>query len=127
MNNELLQAISDMMDKKLEPITATVGSLTTTVDSLTVNMDSLTATVDSLTVAVDALTTEIHVIHERLDRIEHRLDVLEFKQERTDKKLDDLQLNMKIFERDVKKELHTLRDEMDTVIELLKIHKIMPV
>lgn len=113
MDNELLQAISDMMDKKLEPVIAKV-------DTLAANQNTLTANVNTL-------AAEIHVINGRLDRIEQRLDVIEFKQERTEKKLNDLQLNMKLFERDIKRDIHTLRDEMDTVIELLKIHKIMPV
>lgn len=113
MNNELLQAISDIMDKKLEPVIAKV-------DTLAANQNTLTAN-------VNMLAAEIHVINGRLDRIEQRLDVIEFKQERTEKKLNDLQLNVELFERDIKRDIHTLRDEMDTVIELLKIHKIMPV
>ncbi len=113
MNNELLQAISDMMDKKLEPVIAKVDTLDTNVNTLTANVNTLAA--------------EIRTINGRLDRIEQRLDVIEFKQERTEKKLNDLQLNVELFERDIKRDIHTLRDEMDTVIELLKIHKIMPV
>lgn len=120
MDNELLQAISDMMDKKLEPVIAKV-------DTLAANQNTLTTNVNTLTANVNTLAAEIHVINGRLDRIEQRLDVIEFKQERTEKKLNDLQLNMKLFERDIKRDIHTLRDEMDTVIELLKIHKIMPV
>ena len=83
MDKELLQAISDMMDKKLEPIT------------------------------------------DRLDKMDTRLDVIEYKEDRTSKKLDDLQLDARLAERDIRKDIHTLRDEMDTVIELLKIHKIV--
>lgn len=76
MDNELLKAISDMMDEKLKPIN-------------------------------------------------QRLDVIEYKEDRTSKKLDDLQLDVRLAERDIRKDIHTLRDEMDTVIELLKIHKIV--
>lgn len=78
MDNELLQAISDMMDKKLEPIN-------------------------------------------------QRLDIIEYKEDRNSKKLDDLQLDMRLAERDIRKDIHTLRDEMDTVIELLKIHKMIQI
>ncbi len=85
MDKELLQAISDMMDKKLEPIT------------------------------------------DRLDKMDTRLDVIEYKEDRTSKKLDDLQLDVRLAERDIRKDIHTLRDEMDTVLELLKIHKIVQI
>lgn len=63
---------------------------------------------------------------ERLDRIDGRLDILEMKQDLTAKKLDDLQLDVKIFERDTKRNFHKLNDEMDTVIEILKVNGLIP-
>ena len=87
-NEQLLQAISEMMDKKLN---------------------------DSL-----------QPINNRLDKIEGRLDVLEVLQKRTTKKLDDLQLDVKIAERDIRRDIHDLNDEMDTVIEILKLNDMLP-
>lgn len=99
MNQELLQAISDLMDQKLEPISSRL-------DSMDVRFDG---------------------IDRRLDKVDQRLDILEYKQDRTDKMLDDLQMDIKLLERDLKKGIHKLQDGMDTIIELLKIHKIVPV
>lgn len=76
-NEKLLQAISDMMDKKLEPIN-------------------------------------------------NRLDIMELKQERTSKKLDDLRLDVAIAERDIRRDIHELKDEMETVIEVLRMNEMLP-
>ena len=92
MNQELLQAISDLMDQKLEPISSRLGG-----------------------------------IDRRLDKVDQRLDILEYKQDRTAKKLNSLQIDVEILKQDVKNDIHTLQDGMDTIIELLKIHKIGPV
>lgn len=99
MNQELLQAISDMMDLKLAPIAGRLDSMDSRFDG----------------------------IDKRFDKMDQRLDALDFKQNRTAKKLEDLHLDIKINIRDMKKDIYTLKDQMDTVIELLKIHKIVQV
>ena len=76
-NEKLLQAISDMMDKKLEPII-------------------------------------------------NRLDVLEHKQTRTEKKVDNLRIDVAVAERDIRRDIMELKDEMETVIEVLKMHDMIP-
>ena len=80
-NEQLLQAISDMMDKKLD---------------------------------------------ERLAPINNRLDIIELKQDRTAKKLEDLRLDVAVAERDIRRDIHELKDETETVIEVLKMHELLP-
>lgn len=63
---------------------------------------------------------------ERLKPIENRLDIMELKQDRTIKKLDDLQLDVKIAERDIRRDIHILKDEMETVAEVLKQNELIP-
>jgi hypothetical protein len=65
-------------------------------------------------------------LSQQLKPICDRLDIIELKQNLTSKKLDDLQLDMKIAERDIRRDIHTLTDEMDTVIEILKQHDLIP-
>ena len=91
LTNEDIKAISDLMDRKLEPINQRLDQ-----------MDN------------------------RLDKMDNRLDLIELKQDRTSKKLDDLQLDVKIAERDIRRDIHTLNDEMETVIEVLKLNEMIP-
>ena len=66
------------------------------------------------------------MIDQKLQPINIRLDILEVKQDRTMKKLDDFQLDMKVSERNINRNIHKLQDEMDTVIEVLKLHELVP-
>ncbi len=96
MNNEqLLQAISDMIDQKLE-------------EKLDQKLDE-----------------KLKPVYMRLDRVESRLDSVEVKQDRTIRKLDDFQLDTKVAERTVSRNIHRLQDEMETVIEVLKLNKMV--
>ena len=74
----------------------------------------------------DIVENKLDKIENRLDKVENRLDVIELKQDRTSKKLDDLQINVKIAERDIRRDIHNLNDEMETVIEILKQHELIP-
>lgn len=63
---------------------------------------------------------------EKLKPVFDRLDRLEYKHDRSEKKLDNLQLDMKIMERDIKRELHVLSDQTETIIEVLKQNELLP-
>lgn len=74
-----------------------------------------------------ALTNEdLKAIMDLLKPIADRLDVIEMKQDIASKKLDDLKLDVKIAERDIRRDIHKLNDEMETVVEVLKQHELLP-
>ena len=74
-----------------------------------------------------ALTKEdLSAINELLKPINDRLDIIELKQDRTAKKLEDLRLDVAVAERDIRRDIHELKDEMETVIEVLKMHELIP-
>ena len=83
-------------------------------------------TKEDLNAIKELMDVQLKPINDRLDKIEGRLDVMEVIQKRNTRKLDDLKLDIKIAERDIKRDIHDLNDEMDTVIEILKIHDILP-
>ncbi len=63
---------------------------------------------------------------ELLEKILNKLEVLELKVDTNKEKLDDLQLDTKIMERNIRRDVRTLRDEMDTVIQVLKMNELIP-
>ena len=63
---------------------------------------------------------------EMFQKILDRLDIIEHKQDRTEKKVDDLRLDVAVAERDIRRDIHELKDEMETVIEVLKMHDLIP-
>lgn len=79
---------------------------------------------------LDSIMEQLEVIKDgmkQFDVINSRLDVLEVKQELMHKKLDNLVLDNKIFERSIKKEIKLLQDAQDTLIEVLEHKGILPV
>ena len=75
---------------------------------------------------VSNLESDMKMVNNQLDKMDSRFDAIELKQDRTSKKLDDLQLDVKIAERDIRRDIHSLNDQMETVIEVLKQHELIP-
>ena len=89
-------------------------------------LDLLLEEVGNLKVEIKTMDSRFDQMDSRLDRVENRLDVIELKQDRTAKKLDDLQLDVKIAERNISRDIHIFNDEMETVIEVLRQNELLP-
>lgn len=74
----------------------------------------------------ETLDEKLQSVHERLDKMEARLDILDIAGKRAAKKAEELQLDIKIAEREIRREVFNLTDELDTVVEILKINDILP-
>lgn len=81
---------------------------------------------DKLVDAVSQIQDRLDKMDSRFDKMDSRFDVLELKQDRTEKKLDDLQIDIAVAERRIKRDIHELKDEMETVIEVLKMNEMIP-
>ena len=75
---------------------------------------------------LSAINELLRPINDRLDKMDDRLDIIELKQDRTAKKLEDLRLDVAVAERDIRRDIHELKDEMETVIEVLKMNELIP-
>ena len=87
------------------------------------SMDQHMMAIDNHMTAIDNHMT---TIDSRLDKLDTRMDMMEVIMKRTVKKLDDLQLDVKIAERDIRRDIHDLNDEMETVIEILRMNDMLP-
>lgn len=97
-NEQLMQALSGLLDEKLQPI-----------------KDRL-----------DKMEGRLDKVEGHMGKIEGRLNVVEVLQRRTTKKLDDLRLDMMVFQGNVRQDIYDLGDQMETVVEILKINEILP-
>ena len=66
------------------------------------------------------------LMDEKLKPVNNRLDIIELKQDRTAKKLEDLRLDIAISERDIRRDIHELKDATETIIEILKMNELLP-
>lgn len=104
-NEQLMQALSGLLDEKLQPIKDRLGKIKDRLGKMEDRLDKMEG---------------------RLDKVEGRLNVVEVLQRRTTKKLDDLRLDMMVFQGNVRQDIYDLGDQMETVVEILKINEILP-
>ena len=83
-------------------------------------------TKEDLNAIKELMNEQLKPINDRLDKMDTRFDIIELKQDRTTKKLEDLRLDVAIAERDIRRDIHELKDEMETVVEVLKMNELLP-
>ena len=98
-NEKLLQALSDMIDNKLEPIYQRLDQMDDRFD----RMDN------------------------RLDQMDNRLKIIAIKQKRMAEQLAEVQLSQQYFELSTNKRLAKLQDEIDAIVVVLKIDKLISI
>ena len=72
------------------------------------------------------LKEEVDPIHEEISKVKDRLTVLEIKEQATHKKLDNLTLDVKIAERDTRRDIAQANDAIETLIAVLEAKGILP-
>ncbi len=112
MDNELLKAISEILDEKLQPIKEDIGNLKSDVEGLKENMK--------------ILSNKVEVLEVKQNMTYEKLEILELKQVRTHEKLNNLSLDVKQAERNIRKDIHKLNDETETIIEVLQQNELIP-
>lgn len=106
LTKEDLQAISSLMDGKLEPFNE--------------KLDSMDKRLDRVDSRLDGIDYRLDGMDKRLDDMDQRLEFVEMKQDLMKKKLDDLAFDMKVSERAIKKEIRLLQDAQNTLIVVLQ-------
>lgn len=99
LTNDDLLAISDMMDKKLQPINNRLDKIDDRLDSL----------------------------DDRLDSLDDRLDSLKFSQEHITEKLKGIEVTMNYNDYHLSHDIRKLQEDVDTISEILKINKMIPI
>ena len=75
---------------------------------------------------LDQIDSRLDKADSRFDQIDNRLEIIEYKQDRTARKLNDLKLDVAVAERDIRKDIHSLKDQTETIIEILKQNALIP-
>lgn len=66
------------------------------------------------------LDTKLKPINERLDKLENKVDTLAYKHDITYRKLDDLSLDVKYAEREIRRDIKHLKDDTETLVVVLE-------
>ena len=98
-NQELLQAISDLLDEKLdarigsrfEEIDARFDRMEKRLDGIDARLDGIDARLDGIDARLDGIDARLDGIDDRLDRIEERQDRMEERQDRMELRLEKVE------------------------------------
>ena len=105
--------------QKLDKLLEAAGQMQGQISSMENRIGSMEDRIGSLENKIEPMEGQFRTIFDRLD-------VLEYKQDLASKKLDDLRLDVKISERDIRKDIHKINDQMETVILVLRQKKMLP-
>lgn len=126
LTKEDLQAISHIFDARFDSIDEKFKSIDEKFESIDRKFESIDRKFESIDRRFESIDRKFESIDKRFDSIDDRLKMIELKQDRTAKKLDNLQFEFKASERNIRKSLYKLQDEMETVIEVLKQNEMLP-
>lgn len=114
-DTQMLHTICDRMDVMMQDM-----------EHIKDNIHSLTNDVSSLKSDVASLKSDVSTLKNDVKSMQHQINVLSFKQDRTDKRLSDLQLDTKLAERNIRNDIRSLREDVDTIVEVLRQQELLP-
>ena len=112
MDMELREMLTDIISEQIKPICQRLDKMDERLDG----MDKRFETIDERLDGMD----------KRFEKLEGTVSSIRAQQSRDSRKLSDLQLDVKVSERNIRRDIYHLNDEMDTVIEVLRQQGIIP-
>lgn len=109
---ELLQAISEIMDEKLTPAYK--------------ELEITNKKLNTLEESTNTTNQRLDRLESKLNELDEKVAILEIKHDITHKGLTDIQLNMKISERAIRKDISKLQDAEETLVTVLEMKGILP-
>lgn len=90
-DQELLQAIGQVVEAKLEPVRQDIRELKEGVQRLETRMDKLETRMDKLEIRMDQLEARMDQLETRMDKLEIRIDQLETRIDKLEARTDKLE------------------------------------
>ena len=75
---------------------------------------------------LDKIDSRLDQVESRLDKLENKVDILTVKQNKTTEKLQALQLQVNLFEYNVRSDIHILQDATETIEQILRFNNLLP-
>ena len=110
----------------LEQLLAEVKEISSNQKNMDKKLDSMDKRLSSLETRFSSLETRLSSLETRFSSLEEKLEVVNFKCDTNRKKIEDLSLDLKLFERDVKKDLKQLHDTTETLVVVLQNNGLLP-
>ena len=133
MDMELREMLTDIISEQIKPVCQRLDKMDERLDGMDKRFETIDKRFEKIDERLDGMDKRFETINDRLDGMDKRFEKLEgtvssirAQQSRDSRKLSDLQLDVKVSERNIRRDIYHLNDEMDTVIEVLRQQGMIP-
>ena len=123
----------ELLAGMINPINVQLGNMNNRLDGIDARLDAVDARLDAMDVRLDGIDARLDAMDVRFDeidarfnRVENRLEMIDLKCDTNRKRLDDLSLDVKLAERDIRKDIKNLQDTTETLVVVLQGKGILP-
>ena len=116
----------ELLAGMINPINVQLGNINNRLDGIDARLDAVDARFDGIDARLDAMDVRFDEIDARFNRVENRLEMIDLKCDTNRKRLDDLSLDVKLAERDIRKDIKNLQDTTETLVVVLQGRGILP-
>ena len=116
----------ELLAGMLNPINVQLGNINNRLDGIDARLDAVDTRLDGIDARLDAMDVRFDEIDARFNRVENRLEMIDLKCDTNRKRLDDLSLDVKLAERDIRKDIKNLQDTTETLVVVLQGRGILP-
>lgn len=114
------------MKEEISLIKKDLAPMKDEISSMKKEISSVKEEVSSMKDEISSIKKELIPMRENIKKIDDRISVLEVKSQITHKKLDSLTLDVKIAERDTRKDIMQSNDAIETLVAVLEAKGILP-
>ena len=123
---ELLAGMINPINVQLGNINNRLDGIDARLDTVDARLDAVDTRLDGIDARLDAMDVRFDEIDARFNRVENRLEMIDLKCDTNRKRLDDLSLDVKLAERDIRKDIKNLQDTTETLVVVLQGRGILP-
>ena len=116
----------ELLAGMINPINVQLGNINNRLDGIDARLDAVDTRLDGIDARLDAKDVRFDEIDARFNRVENRLEMIDLKCDTNRKRLDDLSLDVKLAERDIRKDIKNLQDTTETLVVVLQGRGILP-
>lgn len=123
----------ELLAGMINPINVQLGNINNRLDGIDARLDAVDARLDAMDVRLDGIDARLDAMDVRFDeidarfnRVENRLEMIDLKCDTNRKRLDDLSLDVKLAERNIRKDIKNLQDTTETLVVVLQGRGILP-
>ena len=116
----------ELLAGMINPINVQLGNINDRLDGIDARLDAVDTRLDGIDTRLDAMDVRFDEIDARFNRVENRLEMIDLKCDTNRKRLDDLSLDVKLAERDIRKDIKNLQDTTETLVVVLQGRGILP-